>query len=421
MKRTGKMIAAVLLSLVLVLSFGLAGCSSSANSSGSSAKNKPVTVWFFGDQPKPFQDLVAKFQKQSGIQVNVQAIPWANAHDKLLTAVASKSGPDVITMGTSWMPEFVKAGAVADLAPYIKDNPNIKSSNFFPGAIQTATYNGKYYGVPWYVDTRVLFYRTDLLKKVGYNSAPKTWSELLDAATKLSKRGKGYYGLNIDPKEQSFAFMLARQNGSNLIQNGKAQFNQPGFVGAVKYMDQFIKSGATPNTDLGVDLTQSFGGKSLVPMFISGSWNIQVINTTVPDVKGKWATAVLPKGKYNNKSILGGADLTIFKYSNNKANSAKLINYLSGVSAQLDWLKISTDVPAVTAAWNDQSLKNDPLYKTFGEQAKTAVPLPLVPQFEQIAQNELKSWEQIYRSGADVQKTMDQFNSSSQKLLDQKQ
>lgn len=420
MKKMSKMITAVLLSLVLILSFGLSGCSSSATTSGSSAKNKAITVWFFGDQPQPFQKLVKKFQKQSGIQVNVQAIPWANAHDKLLTAIASKSGPDVITMGTSWMPEFVKAGALADLTPYLKDNPNLKQSNFFKGSVATAEYNGKYYGAPWYVDTRVLFYRTDLLKKVGYSSAPKTWNELLDAATKLSKRGKGYYGLTIDPKEQSTAFMFARQNGSNLIENGKAQFNQPAFVGAINYMNQFIKQGATPKTDLGIDLTQSFGGKGIVPMFISGSWNINTINTTIPDVKGKWATAVLPKGKVNNKSILGGADLTIFQYSKNKANSAKLINYLSGTRAQMDWLKISTDVPAVTAAWENKALKDDPLYKTFGEQAKTAEPLPLVPQFEQIAQNELASWEKIYRSGADVQKTMDAFNSSSQKLLDQK-
>lgn len=416
MRKTGKKITAVLLSLVLVLSFGLAGCSSS--SSGSA--NKTITVWFFGDQAKPFQDLVAKFQKQSGIQVNVQAIPWANAHDKLLTAVASKSGPDVITMGTTWMPEFAQAGALTDLTPYIKDNPNLKESNFFSGSVETAKYNGKYYGAPWYGGTDALFYRKDLLKKVGYNQAPKTWAELLDAATKLSKRGKGYYGFNIDPKEQSTAFTFARQNGSNLIENGKAQFNQPAFVDTVKYLDKFIKQGATPNTDLGIDLTQSFGGKGLVPMFISGSWNIQVIKTTVPDVKGKWGTAVLPKGKYNNMSRLGGADLTIFKYSNNKANSAKLINYLSGEEAQLKWLDLSTDTPALKSAWNNKKLKDDPFYKAFGEENLAAKPLPLIPQFEEIAQNYLSSWEKIYRSGADVQKTLAQFNNSSQQILDKK-
>ncbi|MCO7174839.1 sugar ABC transporter substrate-binding protein [Sporolactobacillus kofuensis] len=416
MNKAGKRIAVIFVSLLLILSFALSGCSSSSTGT----TKKTITVWFFGDQPKPFQDLVAKFQKQSGINVNVQAIPWANAHDKLLTAVASKSGPDVITMGSSWMPEFAKAGALADLTPYLKDNPNLKPSNFFKGSVETAQYNGKYYGAPWYIDTRVLFYRTDLLKKVGYTQPPKTWDELLDAATKLSKRGKGYYGFNIDPKEQSTAFMFARQNGSNLIENGKTQFNQPAFVDAVTYMDKFIKQGATPKTDLGIDLTQSFGGKSFVPMFISGSWNIQTINTTVPDVKGKWATAVLPKGKDNNKSILGGADLTIFKYSKNKANSAKLLNYLSSEETQLKWLKISTDMPAVSSAWNSNQLKDNPFYKAFGEQAKTAEPLPLVPQFEEMAQGYLKSWEKIYRTGANVQKTLDQYNSSAQQILDNK-
>jgi multiple sugar transport system substrate-binding protein len=413
MNKFGKKISVVLISLVLLFSFALAGCSSQ-----SASNSKTVTVWFFGDQPKPFQDLVEKYQKESGIKINVQAIPWGNAHDKLLTAIASKSGPDVITMGTSWMPEFVKAGALADLTPYLKKNPNLQENNFFPGSLKTVKFNNKYYGAPWYVDTRVLFYRTDLLKKVGYNHAPKTWDELLDAATKLSKRGKGDYGFTIDPKEQSTPFMFARQNGSNLIENDKAQFNQPAFVDTVTYLNKFIKQGATPKTDLGLDLSQTFGGKALVPMFISGSWNIQTLNETVPDVKGKWATAVLPKGKDNNKSILGGANLTLFKYSKNKANAAKLINYLSGKETQLKWLKISNSMPAVKSAWDDKALKDDPNYKVFGEQVKTAEPLPLIPEFEEIAQKYFTSWEAIYRSGADVQKSMNQFNIDSQKLLD---
>ncbi|MBF2358889.1 extracellular solute-binding protein, partial [Listeria welshimeri] len=108
MKKKMFALLAVLLSLSLVLM--ACGSKDDANSSDS----KVLNVWAMGDEAKSLKELALKFTKETGIEVKVQVIPWANAHDKLLTAVASKSGPDVVQMGTTWMPEFVEAGALLD-------------------------------------------------------------------------------------------------------------------------------------------------------------------------------------------------------------------------------------------------------------------------------------------------------------------
>ena len=119
-------------------------------------------------------------------------------------------------------------------------------------------FDGKYYGVPWAAETRVLYYRTDLLADVGYPEGPKTWDELEDAAKKLTERGEGKYGISIDANEQSLGFMFARQNGSALIKDNKPLFDQPEFVEGIGFLTGLIEKGYAPKQNLGIEVNQSF-------------------------------------------------------------------------------------------------------------------------------------------------------------------
>ena len=153
-----------------------------ACSSGSGEDDKTLTVWAMGEEGKALPKLVKEYEKANkGVKVKVQAIPWDTAHDKLLTAVASKNGPDVVQMGTSWMPEFVEAGALSDMKKYVEKYPSLAKDNFYEGSYETVELKDGVYGAPWYTDTRVLYYRKDALSDVGYEKAPETWEELEDA------------------------------------------------------------------------------------------------------------------------------------------------------------------------------------------------------------------------------------------------
>jgi multiple sugar transport system substrate-binding protein len=416
-KMRKKFLTTALLSTFLI-SGTLAGCSSDSSSSSSDKKDQTtINVWAMGEEAKSLPKIAEEFEKENpSIDVKVQAIPWDQAHDKLLTAVASKKGPDVIQMGTTWIPEFASANALMDLKPYIKKYPEFDENNFYPGSIETTKYEDKVVGIPWYIDTRVLFYRTDLLKEVGYNEPPKTWDELRDAAKKLAKRGDNKYGISIDTNEQSLAFMFARQNGSKLLdEQNKPLFNQKEFVEAVEYLNSFFKDGSAPK-DLGLDIVQAFRGEGIVPMFISGPWMVKIINDQAPELKGKWATAVLPK-KENNLSVLGGSNFSVFQYTEHKDAALKFIAYMSKPETQINWMKMTNSLPAAKEAWKDKSLQEDPYYKTFGQQMENAKPMPMIKQWEEIAQTYLKSFEKIYRSGANVQKEMNEFNKKSEEIL----
>lgn len=399
----------------LAVSGALAGCSSDSDSAGKEG-SKTITVWGMGEEAKTLPKIADQFEKDNpDIKVKVQAIPWDQAHDKLLTAVASKKGPDVVQMGTTWIPEFASANALLDLQKYTDKYPELAPDNFYEGSVETTKYDDKVVGVPWYVDTRVLYYRTDILEEAGYKEAPKTWEELSDAAKKLADRGDDKYGISIDTNEQSLAFMLARQNGSELIEGDKALFNEPEFVEAVEYLNGFFKNGSAP-VDLGLDIIQAFKGDGILPMFISGPWMVKLINDQAPELEGKWATAVLP-AKETNTSTLGGSDLSVFQYSKNKEEALKFLAFMSKPETQIKWLEMTNTLPANKEAWNDKQLQENEYYKVFGEQLKNAQPMPVIKPFEKIAQTFLSNFEKIYRGGADVQKEMDDFDKKAEEIL----
>jgi multiple sugar transport system substrate-binding protein len=401
----------------MMLIGALSACGGGNN--GEAANGKvTINVWGMGEEAKSLPKIVEDFEKENpNIKVNVQALPWDTAHDKLLTAVASKKGPDVLQMGTTWIPEFSSAKALMDLTPYIEQYPELTESNFFPGSITTTKYDNATVGVPWYIDTRVLYYRTDLLKEVGYDQAPKTWDELKDAATKLKARGGNKYGISLDVNEQSLLFMFARQNGSKLIdENNKPLFNQPEFKEAVDYLNSFFKDGSAP-IDLGMDIIPAFKGDGILPMFISGPWMIKLINDQAPELAGKWATAVLP-AKENNTSALGGSNLSVFQYTDHKDEAMKFLAYMSKPETQLKWLEMTNSLPSTKKAWEDQALTSDANLKVIGEQMNASEPMPLIKPWEEIAQNVLTTFEKIYRNkNADVQKELDSFNAKSEEIL----
>lgn len=399
---------------MLMLAAALVACSGDDESSGDGEKT--LKVWAMGEEGKKLKDFVKGFEEDNPkITVDVQAIPWGKAHDKLLTAVASGNGPDVLQIGTTWIPEFAEAGAFKDLSEYMGDYENFSEDNFFDGSVSTMKYDDQVVGVPWYVDTRVLYYRTDLLKEVGYDQAPDTWEEMKDASQKLADRGEGLYGLDIDRKDQINPFIFAWQNGYEAdLANGNLNFESPEFKEAMEYYVSYFEEGLSQKAE-GTDIVQGFKtGKK--PMFFSGPWMINIIQDKAPDLDGKWATAVMPK-KESRTSSMGGSNLTVFHNTDKVEESLKFISYMTEVDTQLDWLDTSNTLPSRTEAWEDPALKDDPMYDTFGTQLEDTKPGIPTEEFERIAQELLSTLEKVVIGDADLEEELEKFNQTAQELI----
>lgn len=395
-----------------LLALFLTGCGSNK-----AAANKTLTFWYAGDGDTAVKPIINKFTKETGISVKIQSIPWSQYNDKLLTAASSKNGPDIMLMGTTQMANFVSSKSLLDISKYVKNDKTLNPNNYFSSSEKTTKFGGKYYAVPWYVETRVLYYRKDILQSVGYDHAPRTWSELYEVAAKLAKRGKNMYGFNVDSSEPTFGFMFARQNGAQLVTNGKTQFNSSEMVGSLKYLNSFIQNGLSPKQDQKLTIAQSFGGKAPIPMFISGPWMLPTIEKEAGLKNSQWAVAELPKGKTSNLSVTGGGNLAVFQYSKNKANAVKLLKYLSKRENQITYYKNSNSMPTLKSAWTDSALKNEKI-QVFRRQLNNSESMPLLKQWEEIGQNYLKAWEPVALENSDIQKAMNKFNKQTQQLID---
>lgn len=397
----------------------LVACSNGdSGESSSEGGSDTITVWAMGEEGKLLKQMAEKFEEENeGLTVDVQALPWENAHDKLLTAVASGKGPDVLQLGTTWVAEFAEAGALLDLSDHVKDNPDFAKENYFEGAQSLMEYNDEIVGIPWYVDTRVLYYRTDVLAEVGYDEAPKSWDELQDAAKKLADRGDDQWGLDIDQNDQIQPFIFAWQNGYEAdVEQRDLNLDSQEFIGAMEFYTSFFENGYSQQTQ-GLDITQAFADGSK-PMFFSGPWMINILNDQVPEVEGKWSVATMP-GNVTNASSLGGSVLSVFHTSDNVDNAIKFISYMNETDTQLEWLEVSNTLPSRVEAWEDPVLSDDPLFSVFGEQLNNTVAGIPVEEFERIAQELLSALERINAGGADLNEEMEAFNQKAQELVEQ--
>ncbi|MFD2627792.1 sugar ABC transporter substrate-binding protein [Oceanobacillus kapialis] len=401
-------LTAILLSVVLVLG----ACSNDESSSGSSGDSDTITVWTMTDG---LDDFVTEYEDESGVSVEVQAIPWDNAHDKLLTAVASGDGPDVLQIGTTWVAEFAEAGTFLDISDQIGDYENLAADNFYESAVETTKYEDQTIGVPWYVDTRALFYRTDLLEEVGYPEGPQTWDDMLDASRQLADRGDDQYAIDLPMEDRQYPFVFAWQQGWDyVIEEGAANFDKPGFKESIELHNTFYDEELSQLGE-GKEFFQAFEDGSK-PMFFSGPWDIKTITERAPDIEGQWDVTTMPEAE-TNESMMGGAHLAVFHNSEKVDQALDFINWMAAPETQVKWYENFNELPANLSAWEDPVLSDNEMVATFGEQLESTKPLPLIPEYDRIVGEILTLLENVNRGGADIDQEIERLKEETARIL----
>lgn len=367
---------AILLTLCWVLLLGIAV-------SPAAAAPTELTVWAMGAEAQKIGEMTAKFEQLNpDIRVRVQAIPWSAAHDKIITAVAGGTGPDVAQMGTTWMAEFGSIGVFEELSGFISRSETISVDDFFAGSYGTCVVDGKVYGVPWYVDTRVLFYRTDLLAEQGFEGPPQTWDQLRSVAESLAKAGEGY-GMALSTNNYQEFMPFVWQNGGRILdEKGRPAVTEPEFVEALEFYAKLFHDDVAPIDSGGTDLIQEFA-RGTMPMYFSGAWMITMTHDQAPEIDGKWSVALCP-ARESRTSFVGGCNFVIFRDSKRKDAAWRFIEFMSDHETQLEWARISGCLPAVKRAWDAEDLAGDAMMAVFRDQLDDARAPENVPQWAQI-------------------------------------
>jgi len=393
--------------LALTTSMGLAACGRTADT-GATAKASSVssgkatgtiTVWAMGGEGAKLPTLAKEFEALNpGVKIEVTAIPFDAAHDKLATAITANKTPDVSQIGTTWMGEF--AAQAFDPTP-----ASIDKSTFFEGAQKTTEVGGTSYGVPWYVETRLVYYRKDLAAKAGITTMPTDWAGLKDMAKAMQTKAGAKYGIDLQAGGQgSWQSILpfAWSNGAEvaLADQKKYTFDTPETAEAVKYYQSYFTDKIAAKQLPQNSRAPSFVNGS-VPMFISGPWEMGGLNDLGgAGFKDKYGVMMMPKQK-TATSFVGGSDLAVFKNSKNRDSAWKFVQWLSDPKTQVKFFALSTDLPSVKSAWTDPALTADPKLAVFGKQLEDAKAPPATATWEQVIAGFDTEMEKVMKSGLD--------------------
>lgn len=412
------------------ITFALFGCTQPGD------RAEVIDFWAMGREGEIVQQLIPEFERHHpGLRVRVQQIPWSAAHEKLLTAFAGDAMPDIFQLGSTWVPEFVALGALIDLGPNLADSRLIDERQFFSGIMNANIIDDTIYGVPWYVDTRVLFYRKDLLERAGFSQPPRTWSQWKEAMRRIKElQGEDNYALLLPLNDWTPLAIFALQKEAELLNNGNryASFRDPRFVEAFDfYLDQFRLGYAPPvGAAKLANVYQEFA-QGHIAMYISGPWNIGEFRSRLPaSIQHLWMTAPLPgpRHEYPGTSLAGGASLVISRSSRHQDAAWKLIEYLAAPEQQTKFHLLTGDLPANKRSWEDEAIEENPYVRAFGEQLRQVEPPPKIPEWERIAAKMTQYSEAVIRGQsassealADLTAEVDRILEKRRWMLDRKE
>ena len=401
----------------------LLACGLLASCAPRSGPGVVLKFWAMGREGEVVTALIPEFERtHPGVRVEVQQLPWTAAHEKMLTAFAGNVMPDIFQLGNTWVPEFAALGALLPLDAQVAASQLVKEADYFPGIWDTNIVDGTLWGTPWYVETRVMFYRRDLLARAGYPKPPRDWAEWMKAMNAIKRMvGPDNYAILLPSDEFEPLLALALQNDEPLLRDGgrHGNFRSAGFRRSLQlYVDMYAQKLAPMNRTTNV--YHEFG-KGYVSFFISGPWNMGEFKRRLPaHQQDQWMTAILPGPSGPAASIAGGSSLVLSAASKHPREAWQLIEYLSRTDTAARFMELTGDLPPRRTNWSAARLANDVYADAFRQQLERVRPAPKVPEWERIATEMRLVAERVTHNELTVDQAVVELDAKADQILEKR-
>ncbi|MFE0641659.1 ABC transporter substrate-binding protein [Streptomyces sp. NPDC058877] len=400
--------AAVTGAVTLSLALTASACGGSADAGGGQAK-KTLTYWASNQgsslevDKEVLRPELDRFERETGITVRLEVVPWSDLLNRILTATTSGQGPDVLNIGNTWSASLQASGA---LLPWDEKNFGAigGKERFVESALgSTGTPGQDPAAVPLYSMAYALYYNKKMFQDAGIDEPPTTWDEVVAAGKKISKDGKwgiGVEGSNLSNNIHQ-VFALGKQHGADFFTpDGKADFTSDGAVAAVKqYVDLMAADEIVAPGNAEYAQNQSLSdfakGRTAMVLWQTPSQTFAAQGMTA----GEWGVVPAPvpsgtpgQGAQTN-SMVAGINMAVFKNTKNLDGALKFVKFMTSDAEQITLNKTYGSVPPVKSALTDSAF-SDPSLKVIRDTlAASAAALPQVPeesQFETVVGTAVK-------------------------------
>ncbi len=335
-----------------------------------------VSLRFIGAPNGTGYDLDAKiieqFTAETGIQVEFIAGPESATerialYSELLNQQSTEF--DVYQIDVIW-PGMLGEHFIG-LAPHLQK----EVEQHFPAIIENNTVNGRLIAIPFFTDVGLLYYRSDLLEKYGYDHPPQTWDELEAMAMTIQagERAKGnlefwgfvwqgaaYEGLTCDALE----WQVSHGGGTIIEADGTISVNNPHTVEALERAANWVGHISPPE----ITGFQEEDARSIWHMGNAAfmrNWPYAYAKSQASDsfIYSKFDVTALPSNGTMHVGTLGGWQLAVSQYTYHQEEAIALVRYLSSKEVQKQRAIEGSYLPTIPSLYDDTAvLEQNPFF-----------------------------------------------------------
>jgi len=370
----------------------------------------PVTLewWQFWTDPaiKPtIEEMVADFEEtHPNIKIKLTDMTWANGHEKIVIAFSSGTAPDIVELGSDWVPEFSYSGNLAPITEAVVAD----TGQFF--GWKPTLYNDDIYAFPWIMGTRVIFINRELLGKtdLGENFYPANWDQLKQICYKIDSLGNDIYGFGSNAAEKHRLYkkwlpFFWAADGRIFSEDGKyCVISSDKAYRSLKLYKEL--SDSTGMVDTQRRLEDAFlQGK--IGVIISGDWLLKRIHKEERDIN--ILTTLIPGPEYPGPSFAGGEYLAISADSPHKKEAIEFIRYITNQDNQLRFCKANyTATPSNKQTTEAPFFNDDVNIQTFVKQLRISKMPPAIPEWVYIEDIIEKMLENVLFNDAPIAESL---------------
>ena len=348
-----------------------------------------VTFWQFNTEDfiiAAWQTAIDGFQAANpDVTINMEIVPWAEQHQKLVTGLATGGLPDVSMLGNNVVAEFQALGALAPMGEYFTqwstEAGSDVTADFWPGDVLYYNLAGDWYASPVAEETRCVYYRKDLFTAAGLGAdAPATFDQMRDFALALTSGDT--YGIGIPGginygTVQTFMSVYLGYGARMLNDDGTCGFDSPEFRQALTwYTNLYAVDKVTPPD------SPTYDNETLTQLFIDGRLAMTIqspafwaqLQAANPSFLADVGISQVPSGPAGRFGFLGGWPLVLWNTSKNPEAAFRWIRFATDPQGALPQLATTiSNIPgrrslASQAPWNTAPLN------VFAQQMEVAYP-----------------------------------------------
>jgi multiple sugar transport system substrate-binding protein len=408
---------------------GAAGCGGSGEESGATT----ITLAFTPDEAGGLKKLIDDFNRQNRgeIQVKWREMPALSADylEQLQAELQSgQSSVDLIGGDVIWPAQFAANGWILDLSDRFTGG---MQKDYLEGPLGSVQYEGKVWGVPWYTDAGMFYYRKDLLEESGYSEPPKTWDEMKEMAGKVRQDAGTRYGYVFQGSQDEGGVVDALEHvwnaGGDVLDGERVIIDSPEAAQGLTLRRSMIVDGVAPKAtgDYTTQESQAaFTNGDVVFMrnwpFVYGLLSDPETSRVKPD---QVDIAPLPVADETDQSFsgLGGWNFMVNATSEGKLEEIwTFIEYMSAPEQQRTFALESARLPTLKSLYEDEEvLEKLPVAELGREALENARPRPVSPYYSDMSLAMAEQFNAALKGEVPVERALENLQSELQSIVDQ--